>query len=120
MELEQTHGSTMRRPSSESATSDLRSEPAGGTALAETGWSAISTDWDNRKAALGQEWSLLTDEDIEGIDGNRLSLLERLQTRYGWTAEESSSQIDMWVYRAGARSRFRPGQNVAEPSRHLA
>ena len=106
-------------PSTEAAASDLRSEPGGASAATETGWAAISKDWANRKAKMNQEWSLLTEEDIEGIDGNRLSLLERLQVRYGWTAQESSAQIDTWVHEVGMHMRFRPGKHGADQKRYL-
>ena len=83
--------------------SHLRAEPGGALTRNTTDWNAISSDWTNRRPALAQEWSLLTEEDVEAIDGNRRSLHERLQARYGWTAEESAMQIDSWLNHGGKR-----------------
>jgi len=77
--------------------SDFRAEPGLAVNRMSADWDAVSRDWTNRKVAVSSEWSLLTEEDIEGIDGNRRSLQERLQARYGWTPEESAMQIEAWL-----------------------
>lgn len=103
MELQQREQERVAEPMENATTSDFRAEPGGARNRNMTDWSAVSRDWANRKPALSQEWSLLTEEDVEGIDGNRRSLQERLQARYGWTADESAMQIEAWLNHGGKR-----------------
>ena len=81
--------------------SDLRSEQTNDRH--EVVWSELAGHSPSRMSALAREWSRLTDEDIEGIDGNRRSLIERLRARYGWTDEECAMQIDNWTNRTVGR-----------------
>ena len=103
MELQQREQERVAEPMENAATSDFRAEPGGTINRNMTDWSAVSRDWANRKTALAEEWSLLTEEDVEGIDGNRRSLQERLQARYGWTSDESAMQIEAWLNHGGKR-----------------
>ena len=103
MEFQSNESRTAQEEAPEYGWTDLRSESRKDDVATGSDWAAISNDWANRKVALSREWSLLTDEDVEGIDGNRRSLQERLQERYAWTAEEAASQIEQWLNAAGKR-----------------
>jgi hypothetical protein len=105
MEYETTdRNRTFQRPDQDAA-SDLRPPSHASDEQSLTSWHGVTRDWSDRKGALAREWSHLTKEDIEGIDASRLSLLERLEARYGWTAEESTFQVETWLERA-RRLRF--------------
>jgi len=103
MEFQPREQERVKDPMDGPTTSDFRAEPGVAFKRNTTDWSVVSSDWANRKPALAQEWSRLTEEDVEGIDGNRRSLQERLKARYGWTDDESATQIDTWLNHGGKR-----------------
>jgi hypothetical protein len=83
--------------------SDLRVESRTPHRESPKDWASVASDWDNLKSALSEEWSRLTPEDVEGIEGNRRSLIERLQARYGWSEDESTMQLTNWLNYHGKR-----------------
>lgn len=53
--------------------------------------------WKQMKGALKQQWGKLTDDDLEVINGQRDSLIGKLQERYGIAKEEAQKRADDWL-----------------------
>ncbi len=56
----------------------------------------MSGKWKQMKGAARQQWGKLTDDDLEVINGQRDSLVGKLQERYGIAKEEAQKQADRW------------------------
>jgi uncharacterized protein YjbJ (UPF0337 family) len=56
------------------------------------GWDEIERSWNELKGEVKQQWSKLTDEDVEIIKGKHAELLGLLQARYGHAKERPSGK----------------------------
>jgi uncharacterized protein YjbJ (UPF0337 family) len=52
--------------------------------------------WKQLKGDVKTRWNLLTDDDLEAVDGQMDKLEGRLQERYGWEKEKIRQEIDTW------------------------
>jgi uncharacterized protein YjbJ (UPF0337 family) len=52
--------------------------------------------WKQLKGDLKTRWNLLTDDDLDAVDGQMDKLEGRLQERYGWEKERVHQEIDTW------------------------
>jgi uncharacterized protein YjbJ (UPF0337 family) len=52
--------------------------------------------WKQLKGDVKTRWNLLTDDDLEAVDGQIDKLEGRLQERYGWEKERIRTEIDTW------------------------
>ncbi len=59
-------------------------------------WEYIEGNWKQIKAHLRSRWAKLTDEDIEGIAGQRDDLLAKLRELYGLTVERAEAELRDW------------------------
>jgi uncharacterized protein YjbJ (UPF0337 family) len=59
-------------------------------------WSNIETGWKDYKANAKQQWSKLSDEQIDGTLGRREQLSSRVQEAYAVNREEAERQITAW------------------------
>ena len=59
-------------------------------------WSNIENRWNDYKANAKQQWSKLTDEQLNNTMGKREQLSQHLQKAYGLTKEDSDRQISDW------------------------
>ena len=62
-------------------------------------WSSIESGWNDFKGSAKQEWSKLTDEDIDGTMGKREELSSRVQEVYAVSKEDAERQISGWQSR---------------------
>jgi uncharacterized protein YjbJ (UPF0337 family) len=69
--------------------------------------------WKQMKGAAKQQWGKLTDDDLEVINGQRESLIGKLQERYGIAREEAQRRTDEWI-KAGKFN------EIERPSHHTA
>ncbi len=53
--------------------------------------------WKQMKGAAKQQWGKLTDDDLDVINGQRESLIGKLQERYGIAKEEAQKRADEWL-----------------------
>src|SRR5580704_1995926 len=68
------------------------------------GWDEIERSWHELKGEVKQQWSKLTDEDVELIKGKYAELLGLLQERYGHAKEQAEREINDWARRLKAYS----------------
>ena len=59
-------------------------------------WSNIENGWNDYKARAQQQWSKLSDEQINGTHGKREQLSSRVQEAYSLSKEETERQISDW------------------------
>ena len=59
-------------------------------------WSNIQDGWNEYKAAAKQQWSKLTDEQVNGTMGKRAQLSTQVQQAYSVSKEEAERQISDW------------------------
>ena len=67
--------------------------PAGSQRATFSRWNTRKKQWPELSDRIRRHWFNLTDEDIAGISGVRDRLLERLQIRYGMSAEEAEGEV---------------------------
>ncbi|MBI5564643.1 MAG: CsbD family protein [Chloroflexi bacterium] len=54
----------------------------------------LKGQWKQIRGQVKQWWGMLTDDDLDKINGKRDQLIGKLQERYGYTKEQASRQID--------------------------
>ena len=59
-------------------------------------WTNIENGWNEYKATAKQQWSKLTDEQVNGTMGKREQLSTRVQEAYSVNKEEAERQISDW------------------------
>jgi uncharacterized protein YjbJ (UPF0337 family) len=59
-------------------------------------WSNIETGWNDYKANAKQQWSKLSDEQLNTTMGKREYLSTRVQEAYALSKEETERQISDW------------------------
>ena len=59
-------------------------------------WSTIESGWNEFKSSARQQWSKLSDEQINGTMGKREHLSAKVQEAYALSREETDRQISDW------------------------
>lgn len=59
-------------------------------------WSTIENGWNDYKASAKQQWSKLSDEQIDGTQGKHEHLSSRVQETYSLSKEDAERQIADW------------------------
>jgi uncharacterized protein YjbJ (UPF0337 family) len=62
-------------------------------------WDEIERNWTELQGKVKQQWSKLTDEDVEIVKGKYAALLSLLQERYGHAKEQAEREINDWAKR---------------------
>ena len=60
-------------------------------------WDRIAGKWQQFRGEVRRRLGLLTDDDVEQIQGERDILVGRIQERYGLAREDAERQIDVWM-----------------------
>jgi len=60
-------------------------------------WDQIDNNWKQFREQAKQQWSNLTDRDLDQIDGKREVLIGKLQQRYGILREDAQKKVDEWL-----------------------
>ena len=58
--------------------------------------SKLKSKWGQLQLDVRRRWGLLTDEDLQQIEGDRVMLTGRVSERYGISAEEADRQVSDW------------------------
>ena len=59
-------------------------------------WSNIESGWKDFKAGAKQQWSKLSDQQIDNTMGKRENLSSSVQKAYALSKEETERQISEW------------------------
>jgi len=60
-------------------------------------WQSISSNWNQFTDAAGDRWDALTDDDMDDIDGDRQTLVQKVSEAYDVSMEAASDQVDEWA-----------------------
>jgi CBS domain-containing protein/uncharacterized protein YjbJ (UPF0337 family) len=67
-----------------------------GDIVAEISKPSFPQSWHEFKNELQKRWDLLTEDDLEGVFGDRESLITRLQERYSMAREEAEQEVNQF------------------------
>ena len=67
-------------------------------------WERVEGNWKDFQGKMLQQWSKLTNDDLNQVKGRRDMLLGKLQERYGIAREAAERQIDDWVRNVGEQA----------------
>ena len=59
-------------------------------------WSTIENGWNDYKANAKQQWSKLSDQQLNDTHGKREYLMSRVQEVYALSKEDAERQISEW------------------------
>lgn len=59
-------------------------------------WDQIEGNWEQLKSSIQQQWTNLTEDDLDAMDGKREELSEKIQETYGINKIEAEQQLDDW------------------------
>ena len=59
-------------------------------------WHKVAGNWKQFSGEIRRRWGLLTDDDMEVIQGDREVLAGKLQERYGYSLDIANRKIDEW------------------------
>lgn len=62
-------------------------------------WSTVESRWEDFKASAKLRWGKLSVAQINGIEGKRDELLQRICEAYALTQEEAERQVAEWQVR---------------------
>ena len=62
-------------------------------------WENIERGWNNYKANAKQQWSKLSNEQLDSMSGKRDQLASKVQQAYSLTKEETEKQVAEWQSR---------------------
>ena len=54
----------------------------------------LKSQWAQIRSQIKEWWSVLTDDDLDKINGRRDQLIGMLQQKYGFTKEEATRELD--------------------------
>jgi uncharacterized protein YjbJ (UPF0337 family) len=64
-------------------------------------WERVEGNWKDFQGKMLQQWSKLTNDDLNQVKGRRDMLLGKLQERYGLAREAAERQIEDWMRNVG-------------------
>ncbi len=59
-------------------------------------WDRVEGNWKQLKGNVKEQWSKLTDDDLDVIAGRCDQLEGKLQERYGYAKDQAQREIDTW------------------------
>jgi len=59
-------------------------------------WNNIESNWKSLKATIQQNWTQLTDEDLNKINGNRDLLISTIQEKYASNRSDAETEVQNW------------------------
>ena len=54
----------------------------------------LKGQWKQLRGQIKEWWGVLTDDDLDKIDGQRDQLIGKLQDKYGFTKEQATRELD--------------------------
>jgi uncharacterized protein YjbJ (UPF0337 family) len=65
----------------------------------------LKGQWMQLKGRIRQQWGKITDDELDQIQGDRETLIGKLQERYGRTREQAEQEVDGWLQQQGRESK---------------
>jgi uncharacterized protein YjbJ (UPF0337 family) len=62
----------------------------------EMTWGSIESNWQQLEANLRARWGKLTEDDLEGIAGQRDKMIDKLRALYGLTEDRAEAELRDW------------------------
>jgi uncharacterized protein YjbJ (UPF0337 family) len=62
-------------------------------------WSDVATNWTGFRVRIKEQWSQLTDEQLDLVAGSRERLIGRIREVYGISQEQTEKQVSAWLRR---------------------
>ena len=59
-------------------------------------WNRVEGNWKQIKGRAKEKWGLLTDSDLNVINGRRDQLEGKIQDRYGYAKDQARREVDEW------------------------
>ena len=60
-------------------------------------WDQIEGNWKQFKGKARQKWGMLTNDELDVIQGRKDQLIGKIQERYGLAREEAEKEVDDWL-----------------------
>ena len=54
----------------------------------------LKDQWKQLRGQIKQWWAVLTDDDLDKINGRREQLIGKLQEKYGFTKDQATRELD--------------------------
>ena len=61
-------------------------------------WDQVQGKWKQYRGKVKEKWGLLTDDDLDTIDGRVLQLIGKIQERYGIQKEQAEMQANEFLH----------------------
>jgi len=78
-------------------------------------WNHIESNWKSLKATIQQNWSKLSDEDVDKINGNRDLLISAIQEKYASSRSDAQTEVENWQ---SSQSASNPQLNESSGSKY--
>ena len=62
-----------------------------------TTWSFVAQDWQRMKGRIHERWPLLSDNEIDDVEGNAERFVALIQEHYGVEQAAAQTQVDTWL-----------------------
>ena len=67
-------------------------------------WERVEGNWKDFQGKVLQQWSKLTNDDLDKVKGRRDALSGKLQQRYHIAREAAEQQIEEWMHTVAERT----------------
>ena len=67
-------------------------------------WERVEGNWQDFQVKVLQQWSKLTNDDLNQVKGRRDALLGKLQARYGIPRQAAEHQLEDWMRTVGEQT----------------
>jgi uncharacterized protein YjbJ (UPF0337 family) len=67
-------------------------------------WERVEGNWQDFQEKVLQQWSKLTNDDLNQVKGRRDALLGKLQARYGIPRQAAEHQLEDWMRNVGEQT----------------
>jgi uncharacterized protein YjbJ (UPF0337 family) len=67
-------------------------------------WERVEGNWQDFQGKVLQQWSKLTNDDLNQVKGQRDALLGKLQARYGIPRQAAEHQLEDWMRTVGEQT----------------
>lgn len=57
-------------------------------------WDQVEGNWKQFKGKVRQKWGMLTNDELDVIQGRRDQLIGKIQERYGLEREQAEKEVD--------------------------